>query len=224
MEKTLNKYMDILSSSPLFNGISNQNIPVVLHKLHAYTRDYSKDSYIKMTGDPADFIGFVLSGNVQIVQDDYYGNRTISATFSAGSLFAEAFSCANIKSLPVDILSVSQTTILFIDYNSIFKSCDDQCAFHHILIENLLHIVAGKNIMLNQKLQYTSRKTTREKLIAYLNEQARINHATSFTIPFNRQQLADYLGVDRSAMSVELSKLVKDGVIETKRSYFKLLN
>lgn len=224
MEKIPDTYLNILSSSPLFQGIHIQQIPTVLQKLHAYMREYAKDSYIKMAGDAADFIGFVLSGNVQIVQDDYYGNRTISATFSAGNLFAEAFSCANVSSLPVDILSASQTTILFIDYDSIFKSCGDQCIFHHILIENLLHIVAGKNIMLNQKLQYTSRKTTREKLIAYLNEQARANHATAFTISFNRQELADYLGVDRSAMSVEISKLVRDGVIETKRSYFKLLS
>lgn len=220
----MEKYLELLSASPLFRGITVQDIPVILKKLHAYTRIYKKDNYIKHAGDPADFIGFVLDGNAQIVQDDYYGNRTIAANLTAGDLFAEAFACAGCRQLPVDVLACSPSTILFIDCDAIFRSCGDRCIFHHTLIENLLHIVAQKNIQLNQKLQYSTRKTTREKLTAYLNEQAKLHNSAEFTIPFNRQALADYLGVDRSAMSTELGKLVKDGVIETNRSHFKLLN
>ncbi len=138
-------------------------------------------------------------------------------------MFAEAFACAGIDTLPVDVYASSDVTIMLLNRDKILRPCSEACNFHGKIIENLLQIVARKNIMLNQKLRYTSHKTTRDKLMAYLTDQAKIHQSPDFIIPFDRQGLADYLSVERSAMSAELSKLQKDGIIKTSRSHFTLL-
>ena len=222
MQNIFESHKQIFLKSPLFKGISEGNIPLMLTRLQAFSKKYQKDSFLKNSGDPADFIGIVLSGEIHICKNDFYGNRSITASIGDGQLFAEAFPCAGIAVLPVDIIAATDCEILYISSSSIFHVCDGRCEFHHILIENLLGIVARKNMYLNQKLNYTSRGTTAEKLLTYLSDQAGQNGSNEFVIPFNRQQLADFLGVERSAMSAEISKLVKLGVLETKRSYFKL--
>ncbi len=217
------KYINVLKHNPLFNNITIDDIPIMLNRLHAYTKSYKKEEYIKHSGDNADFIGILLSGKIHILQDDYYGNRNITASISEGALFAEAFACADIKQLNLDIVAADNCTVMFLDSSTMLGSCNHTCKFHHTIVKNLLGIVANKNMYLNQKLRYMSRKTTSKKVMAYLYEQAKLTDSNEFTIPFNRQELADYLGVERSAMSVEISKLVKLGIIETKRSYFKIL-
>lgn len=220
----MDNYIDTLIKVPLFANIEKDSIPVMLKRLKAHHREYAKNEYVKLSGDPADFIGIVLEGEIQILRDDYYGNRSITASFQKGAMFAEAFACAGVRRLPVDIMCSTKSTLMFLDSNHIFNACEGKCEFHHILIQNLLHIVASKNILLTQKLRYTSHKTTAEKLMAYFMDQSQYHNSPEFTIPFNRQQLADYLGVDRSAMCTEISKLQKEGYIETNRSRFKLLN
>ncbi|MGN0403491.1 MAG: Crp/Fnr family transcriptional regulator [Acetatifactor sp.] len=222
MKDIIDNYKEVLTGNPLFDGIPEAKIPVLLQRLGAFSKKYSKDEFVKMSGDPTDFIGMVLSGEVHICKDDFYGNRSITASVTAGSLFAEAFACAGTKQLPVDILAASDCRILYLNSKTLSYTCGGNCEFHHLLIENLLGIVARKNMYLNQKLSYTSRGTTKEKLLAYLSDQAKQNQSNEFTIPFNRQELADFLGVERSAMSAEISKLVKLGVLETQRSFFKL--
>lgn len=222
-EAFMKNYLSLLHDLPLFEGISESDIPVILKKLGARTKKYTKNNFIRFAGDPADFIGIVLEGNIQILQDDFYGKRSIIATFGKGTLFAEAFACAGVSILPVNIIASDSAEIMFINSNHIFELDGCECGFHHKLITNLLKIMAQKNILLNTKLQYSSHKTTAEKIMAYLNDQARIHKSNEFTISFDRQGLADYLGVERSAMSAEISKLVKLGIIETRRSYFKIL-
>ena len=209
--------------NPLFQNILPEDIPVMLKRLHAYTKSYQKEEYIRHAGDPADFIGIVESGSIHVLQDDYYGNRNITASISEGSLFGEAFVCAGIPHLPVDIVAAEDCTIIFFKGKKLLNTCDNGCKFHHTLIRNLLGIVAQNNMYLNQKIKYTSRKTTREKLMAYLTDQAKMKGSNDFTIPFNHQELADYLGVERSAMSAELGKLTKLGILQTQRSHFTLL-
>lgn len=222
-------YSEILKKVSLFDSIKTDEINSIVTNLGARVKKYDKDEYIRHIGDPSDFVGIVLSGSIQIVQDDYYGNRSITATFGEGEIFGEAFACAGVKVLPVGILSCEESKIMFISKTTLLNACNGDCRCgcsrnsHHTIISNLLKSVASKNILLNRKLQYSSHKTTSEKIMAYLNDQARINESDSFTIPFNRQELADYLGVERSAMSVEINKLVRAGVIETKRSYFRLI-
>ena len=222
MQHIFQENKPILINNSLFRSIPESDIPILLKHLEAYTGQYKKDTYIKMAGDPADFIGIVLSGEIYICQTDFYGNRSIVASFTAGNLFAEAFACAGIAQLPADILAAADCRILFLSSRTLFQSCDRCSSFHHQLIANLLGIVSRKNLYLNQKLSYISRGTTKEKLLAYLSDQAKQNHSNEFTIPFNRQELADFLGVERSAMSAELGKLSKLGVLETQRRYFRL--
>ena len=218
----MEKYFDLLKDLPLFEDINSQDLSDMMTCLAAKKKAYKKETYIRYEGDPADFIGIVLDGTIQILQDDYNGNRSILSAFGPGHVFAEAFACAAIKALPVSILAATDCTILFLNIQKILYPCTQACYFHSKLIQNLLKIVSRKNMLLNKKLSYVSRKTTREKLMAYLCDQAKENHSLAFTIPYNRQALADYLGVERSALSAEIDKLKKQGILETDRSYFKL--
>ena len=220
----MEKYLELLETLALFDGNNRNDIPVILNRLKSTASSYEKGEYIRLEGDAADFIGIVLEGEIHVLQDDYYGNRNINFSFHAGDMFAEAFACAEAAELPVDILATSRAYILFLDRRMLFGECSKTCAFHSILIRNLLKIVAGKNMLLNQKLSYSSHKTTGEKIMAYLSDQAKLHHSSEFIIPFNRQELADYLGVERSAMSAEISRLQKQGRLITRRSYFKLLS
>lgn len=219
----MEKYLDLLAETPLFQEIEKKDIPAMLKCLQVHSKAYPKDSLIRQEGDKADFIGMVLKGTIQILQYDYNGNRNINASFSAGDMFAEAVSCAEIPYLPFSIQAVSDCEILFFNKDNILHQCSNGCEFHNQLIQNLLKIVALKNIKLNQKLYYLSRKTTSEKLLCYLGDQAKLQHSSEFTIPFDRQALADYLSVERSAMSAEISKLQQRGVLQTKRNFFKLI-
>jgi CRP-like cAMP-binding protein len=216
-------YLATLAQCALFAGIEVEQMPALLQRLRAYWQRYGKAATIRQEGDRANFIGLVLEGTVQIVQDDYSGNRNIIASLGAGAMFGEAFACAGVAELPVSILAVTSCMILFLDVGEILTPATAGEDLRQKIIGNLLKIVAEKNTVLNQKLRIVSHKTTAEKLLAFLNEQARLHHALAFTIPYDRQQLADYLGVERSALSAEISKLQRAGILETKRSWFRLL-
>lgn len=219
----MEKYLEIIQKTPLFEGVDIADIEDMFKCLSAQIKKYKKDTYIKVEGDYADFIGIVLEGTIQVFTDDYEGNRHITAALTSGQIFAEAFALAGMKTLPVNIYAASDCVILFLDIKKILYPCESCCRFHNQLIQNLLKIVAMKNVSLTKKLRYVSEKTTARKLMAFLNDQAKLNHSREFTINYDRQALADYLGVERSAMSAEISKLKAAGIIETKRNYFKLL-
>lgn len=219
----MEKYDSVLRNNALFEGIEKTQLPTILKCLNAQMKKFGKDEFICQEGDKAGFIGIVLEGRIQIFHDDYDGNRNLTASLDAGAMFAEAFACAKVPFMPVDILSYTDSVILFIDVNQILNHTGESCHFHEQITGNLLKIMARKNMLINQKLNYISHKTTAEKLMAFLNDQAKLHHSPEFTIPYDRQSLADYLGVERSAMSAELSKLQKKGVLITKKNYFKLL-
>ena len=218
----MEKYFSVLERCDLFTGITREDLPGMLGCLGAAVATIPKGSAVFSEGEPARYVGIVLEGAVQIVQDDYYGNRSILAQASPGELIGESFACAGVASLPVSILATEDCKILRIDCCRITRSCSNACEFHNQLILNLLQVVAAKNLTFHKKLEITSKRTTREKLMAYLLWQAKLQKADRFTIPFDRQGLADYLGVERSAMSAELSKLRKDGIIDFDRSSFVL--
>lgn len=219
----MKKFFDILRTCPLFQNIGDENLIAILGCLGAKKAFYHKNETIFAEGDPAKYIGVVLSGRVQIERIDYYGNRSILGNVTPGQLFAEAFACGKTEILPVSAVATEDTTALLIDCNRVVHSCSNACDFHGQLILNLLKIVSNKNIHLNQKAEIISKRTTREKLWAYLMLQAKQNNSNYFTIPFNRQELADYLEVDRSGLSSEIGKMVKEGVLECQRSKFKIL-
>ena len=186
-------------------------------------RHYKKGEYIFRHGQQLDFLTVMLEGSVHIQHDDYWGNRSIINVIDAGDMFGESFALAANNIVTNDAVAAEDCTVAFFEVKKLITSCSSACHFHSKVIQNLFVALSEKNIKLVQKLGHISQRTTREKLISYLSEQADIAKSGSFTIPFNRQQLADYLGVDRSAMSNELSKMQKDGLLQADRSHFRLL-
>ena len=219
----MKEFFPILETCPLFDGIDLKDLSSMLTCLGARVSNYQKNQVIFREGEAANYVGIVLSGAVQIVREDFYGNRSIVARIEPSELFGESFACAGMEALPVSAAAAEDSRIMLIDCRRLTVSCTSACSFHSRIIFNLLQVVATKNLLLNRKIEITSHRTTREKLMAYLLIQAKQNKSSSFTIPYDRQALADYLGVDRSAMAVEISKLRKDGIIACEKSYFELL-
>lgn len=217
------EYLSVLMTCPLFAGVAEQELSVMLDCLGAKTVRAEKNGAVFLAGDPARYVGVVLSGQVQILQEDYYGNRSILGRAEPGELFGEAFACAGVEALPVSAVAAERSEIMLLECGRITTSCCNACAFHNRMIVNLLQVMAAKNLQFHQKLQIISQRTTREKLMSYLMAQARGRQASQFTIPFDRQELADYLGVDRSGLSGEISRLKAEGVIDCHRSTFKIL-
>lgn len=216
--------MEALSRCRLFDGAEISSIPSMLKCLNADVKAYSKGETIFSEGGKAGLIGVVLSGTVQIFRNDYYGNRNLLALAEEGELFAEAYACAGVEALPVSVVAVSECKILLINSKKIIMPENDACKFHYMIINNLLKIVSMKNIMLNEKGEIMSKRTTKEKLMAYFSACAKKCGSPEFDIPLNRQELADYLCVERSAMSAEIGKLKKEGKISCNRSHIKLLD
>ncbi len=219
----MNKFMEILGECPLFENIDDTDLSAMIGCLGARVKTFDKGDTIFAEGDPASTIGIVLSGSVQISRDDYYGNRSIMAQLEPGDLFAESFAFAGVSILPVSVTAATPCDVMLIASSRIISPCSNACGFHNKLIFNLLQIMARKNLGFHQKIEITSKRTTREKLMAFLFAQAKLHQKDSFEIPFDRQALADYLGVDRSGLSAEISKLRKEGVLECHRSRFTLL-
>ena len=220
----MEKYFDLLIKSTLFENISREELGSMLQCLGAKIVDISKGDPVFLEGDPAGFIGIVLEGGIQIVQEDYFGSRSIILHSQPGDIFGEAFSFTGISNMPVSGYAVKNSRCMLLSCRRMMTVCSNACGFHNQLVKNLLQLVSRKNLMLNEKIRYMSKKTTREKLLAYLADQAKNAESAEFTIPFDRQALADYLGVERSAMSAEISKLRKDRILESDGSWFRLLN
>lgn len=220
----MEKDFGILRSCPLFNGIADSDLSSMLKCLNAEVKIYKEKQAVMSEGERADKVGIVLSGSVQIIRVDYYGNRSIVSKVEPSEIFGESFACADIKEIPVNVVACENSRIMFIDCNRIINFCNNACDFHNKMVFNLLKVVATKNLIFHQKIEITSKRTTREKLLAFLMLQAKKNGSNSFTVPYDRQELADYLGVDRSGLSAEISKLRSEGIIESKRKQFKLLN
>ena len=202
----MEKFFDILKSVSLFHGIDPADYPRMLACLNASPRHFLAGEWILLAGAPADRVGILLEGRAQVVREELSGSRTILTGLEPADLFAEAFVCASggNRTLPVSVFSVTDSAVLLLDYRRIISSGPESCAFHDQLVENMLAVMAGKNLMLNRRIGHLSRRTTREKLLSYLSEQAALCGSTEFDISFDRQELADYLCVERSAMSAIL--------------------
>ena len=221
----MKKYLEILLASPLFRGITGEELERLLPCLGGGARSYSAGAAILPAGTPAGQMGLVLSGRVQVAREEFSGHRSLLAELEPGELFAETFACAPALpgGLPVTVLAAEDCAVLLLDLHRVAETCPTSCPFHARLVRNLLGVLAGKNLALNRRMVHLSRRSTREKLLSYLSEQAAMAGGTEFSIPFDRQGLADYLCVERSAMSAVLSRLGAEGVLETRRNRFKLL-
>lgn len=219
----MKKYLDILQRCPLFAQIEEDNLLRMLVCLGVRVESFDKKYTILAEGNPAKYIGIVLSGSVQIVRIDYYGNRSILSENGAAEIFGEAFACAEVPSIPVTVIANEPCEVMLIDSGHILHTCTNNCGFHQQLIYNLMKDLATKTLLIHQKLEITSKRTTREKLMTYLMFQAQKAGKNRFEIPFDRQELADYLDVDRSGLSAEISKLRREGILESDRKEFLLL-
>ena len=217
----MKKIFEVAKENPLFQGIAYSDFKLMLDCLSAKKATYKKDDVLLLSGDTVSFVGLVLSGSVKVVTEDANGNTALFAEIGVSETFGEVFACAEIDHSPVTIQAAEETEVLFIDYKRIVTSCSVACPFHTRLIENMLQLIAKKNLTLNKKIDILSQRTTREKLLCFFDAQR--GAAKRFTIPFNREELANYLCVDRSAMSNELCKMRDEGLIKFTKNNFELL-
>lgn len=220
--KEIEQYLHIIKSARLFSGIEEEELESVFYCLEAEVRFYQKGTFIFRIGESISEIALLLEGCIYIQREDYWGNLSILSEISQGEIFGEAYAALGSDTIVNNVLAVTDCKVLFFPFSHIFKVCPFHCYFHTKLIQNLFVVMASKNKILTQKIGHMSQRTTREKLLSYLSEQSVKAGSSSFTIPFNRQQLADFLSVDRSAMSNELSKMKQEGKLDFCRSYFIL--
>ena len=191
-------------------------------RLGARARRYPRGSAVLRVGDVTTCMGLVLEGAVRLEKEDYWGNRTILASFGPGQSFAEVYACEPGLPLDLNVVAAEGALVLLMDVRRVTSLCPASCAFHARLVRNLLGIVARRAHALTRKIEHTSQRTTRAKLLSYLSDQAKAAEASRFAIPFDRQELADYLSVDRSAMCAELSRMRKAGIIDFHKNVFEL--
>lgn len=218
----MKKFVEVLKKSKLFNNISESDIESMINCLLIKERKYNKGDFILRAGDRLTAVNMVAEGAVHILKEDYWGNQSILTEIGVGELFGETYACLKNIPLQVNVVAVKDSIVLEIDINRVLTVCTDKCKFYSRLIENLLSVVAGKNLMLTNKMECMVQRTTRNKIMSYLSLQSEKNNSSQFNIPFNRQQLADYLAVDRSAMSKELCRLRDEGILSFSKNHFEL--
>jgi CRP-like cAMP-binding protein len=218
----MKKSFDILKKAAIFQNVNEKNIESMLNCLGAYEQNYNKNDILLLAGDTVTSVGIVLCGSAQIVREDIMGNRTIVSEISAGDMFGEAFACANVGKSPVTVLTTTGCSVMFIQFKRIVTTCSSSCSFHTRLIENMLSLIAQKNIFLNNKIDILSQRTIREKVMAYFFMQVQRTGSKKFKIPFTRDELADFLCVNRSALSRELCNMREEKILDFEKNEFKI--
>ena len=214
--------LTFLSKTILFRGTAPEDLSSMLTCLGARERSYEKGETILCAGDLVSSMGLILSGSVLIENNDRWGNKSIINHLSAGQIFGETYACIPGEPMMVDVIADEPAQILFLNVGRLLRTCPSACAHHSRLIRNLLMVTAQKNLNLSQRILHTSSKSIRGRLLSYLSFQADRQGSPDFTIPFNRQQLADYLSVDRSALSNELGKMQREGLLTVSKNHFIL--
>ena len=218
----MKQYLFILRNSPFFQGMTEEEILSVLHCVSATVQHKQKDEYILRVGDSTESMGLVLSGSVLVLQEDLWGHRNIIHRIGPGEYFAEPFAATAGSVLNVSVVADEDAQIMLLNMERFLKTCPHACAHHSRMVRNLVSVMAKRVLDLNEKLTHMAKRSTREKLLSYLSAESMRQGKLAFTIPYDRQQLADYLSVERAAMSVELSKLQKEGLLKTNRNHFEL--
>ncbi len=217
-----NQDLTTLQKCPLFKDMGAEQIAALLDCLAATEQTFAKDSVIFLAGQRVSTLGVVLSGAALLVQDDYWGRRGIIDRIEPAGLFGEAFACSQEEKLPVSVLAAEDCAVMFLDYRRVVTTCSNTCRFHSRLISNMLAVLAVKNVHLVRKMEHLTRRGIRGKVLSYLSAEALRVGSGSFEIPFNRQELADYLAIERTALSAELSKMQREGLLQYSRNYFEL--
>lgn len=206
----------------MFAGVGEDEITLMLSCLNARLYTCQKGEYVLRQGEHLGDIIILVKGNLHIQKDDYWGNRSILGRITVGEMFGEAYIAPESGALLNDVVAIEDSAVIFFDVKRILTTCSSACRFHSMVVQNMFFAISEKNRKLVQKLSHMSKRSTREKLISYLSEEAKKQNSADFHIPFNRQQLADFLSVDRSAMSNELCKMREDGMLEFEKNHFRL--
>jgi CRP-like cAMP-binding protein len=223
-EKCLKDFFQTLHKCALFEAIAEEDLLNLLNCLSARKVTQEAGSFVFTAGDKITSVGIVLSGCLHLIQDDFWGNRSIISAINPADVFGEVFSFTLTEHIPVSVMAAEQSEIILINYKKIITVCSESCPFHTALICNMLKILAEKTLLLMKKMDAITQRSTREKVRVYLSGYAAQTNSASFEIPFNRQQLADYLSVERSALSAELCRMRTAGIIDFNKNKFTLCN
>ena len=218
----MKEFFPILRSASLFSGVSEEELAAMLSCLDTRMEAFPKEAFVLHAGDTVESIGVVLSGSVLVIQEDIWGNRNILSRAGPAQTFAAAFACAPGSILNVSVIADTPTTVLFLNVKRILHVCPSACSHHSRIIRNLLTDLAEKNLRFSEKLTHMGQRTTRAKLMSYFSAEAQRLGTYEFDIPFSRQQLADYLAVERSGLSLELGKMRDEGVLDFYKNHFVL--
>lgn len=223
MQKLYKEYLSELKTMKLFYGIQESEMTAMLGCIGAYLKEYKKNQYIITLEENVEAVGILLSGKVDVIKEDLWGNKTLLVSMQKGELFGESFSCGIVKNATVSFVADTASMILFLPFSRILRTCNMSCKFHHRLIENMVTVIAEKNIVLMDKVDILSKKTLREKIATYLLQEASKQQSLYFDIPLGRVQLAEYLCVDRSALTRELNTMKAEGYIDFDKNTFRVL-
>ena len=213
----------LVAECPLFRQIDPKDLAAMLKCLSAWVLTAQRGEFIETTSGGKPLMGVVLEGSVEMISEDYFGKKSILTLLTVGNLFGETYSCLQARNRTVAFQVREDSRVLILDYDRILHACKLVCRFHHRMIENMVELIAEKNLELIEKLEVTSRTSIREKLLTYLTRQAERTGSLTFTIPMGRSELAEYLCADRSAMTRELSRLRDEGIIAFDKRTFTLL-
>lgn len=218
----MQEYFGILQMTGLFQDIQRADLLSMLPCLGAEIKELRKDAILLHAGDMPQFVGIVMQGQLHIVREDFDGNRSLMAAVTSGDIFAEALCCAGVQESPISVVADCASTVMLLRFSRILQTCSNACAHHTKLIENMLRLVAEKNLQLQNRMEIIRLKSVRAKVLRYLESFAQ-KQGRSITIPFNREELADFLCIERSALSHELARMKRDGLIDYRKNWFVLL-
>ncbi len=218
----MDTYLEMLGTSMLFEDITDEEKKEILGCLTYQIKNYKQGSVIALEGNEIKYIGVILSGSVDMIKEDLWGNRAMLTRMTEGDLFGETFACGIESSSVVTFTASSDLTVMMLPFHQVIHTCSNACTFHEKLIRNLVHMIAAKNKALMQKLEIITKKTLREKIMAYLSMQAQLQDTRYFYIPLKRGELAEFLCADRSALTRELSQMREEHLIDFDRNTFRI--
>ena len=212
--------LELLTGSPIFNGVENKDREALLSCLKIYSRAYRKGEYIRLEHDNIQDVGIVLKGTVHMLKEDVWGHQTLLAYMGPGELFGETFALLHEQASHVSFLAAAETKVLFLPADRVLNPCKNHCPFHETLSRNFLLLLGKKNLRLMEKIEISSKSSLREKILAYLSIQAQKQGSKYIKVPLNRTEMASYLHANRSAMTRELADMQEEGLIEFDRNTF----
>lgn len=216
-----------LTQSMIFNGIDQKNIPQVLECLKGFTKEYLNGEYIIAQGDKSEYIGILISGTAHVIRTDIDGREIIITEIEPYDTFAESYVCAGVP-FPIDVQTASHNAkAYYIPVSRIISPCSQACEWHKQLLQNMMMLLARKNIILNEKIEIISKKTIRDRVMCFLtllDEKSQVKgNCSKIIIPFNREEMAKHLSIERCALSRELSRMKEDGLIDYNKNTFVIL-